>query len=1271
MIKKRIGVYLICFVLVAGYLLSGTLVKKEESHAIIVDWAVGKALDSALNIVNGLFLEVMGKAIDETENETMKNIEETIVDADNLILAGSLDDSSEKILKELDEMKSQMTNLGNSIEDTLNQLFAYDVKTKIEDMQKNIHRINKDFVDVQTAYSDYVEAGNSYAQAILDESKGKVDSKKVDDAKNELLKKQKLLEEEFQGESFQQTVKNNLKELAKNCCMYQPGYTTDVKKGRTKNVKASATYLGQVWTSLNLTQPFDHQKYEGMEAAVNDSAQAFTMLLSAARIYYDYYTVKYEHGGEEFGDPDTLGDWYLQMANGVVHCLNDLGEQCRGKDKASEDYKEQVDLTTDVTMLMRPYDVETTKELNYEQKQEHVVKSKNYSWSLVTYSNPYTSTATDTKPSMDFYRAALNGTPYLFLKKPGVDGRGLVYHPSYDVSFFSGQDYFNLLMSKDGIYRMPVDYTQVAALTDSDAYAGAKGNLLSYLRGNGGLADLPEKADYVVTSEKRDIALPKYNLHLTERVSWCSTVINKDNTKAAKVEMDLDDVFSDAGKDTSKKIIAMMVGDKKKKERSSVSVKLSDNRGDVKITRADGSDITGSSVEAGTELSLKVTIAKGAQLRSLKWVSKDGKTKETIATGDSLSLAQAEKDGSYVFTYPMPYQDCTFRADFANAEEGEGSQENPYLISSAQDLADYAVKAADDAAYNKANYKLTRDIDSFKEKVSVGRHFGEGAEGFTGVFDGGGHTITGFDRLGGFASIGKGGVVRNLMISTGEQSRMEFGGLLAWDNNGVITGCGVLANDGRPVENSYVTGGGAIVKVNRETGIIENSYNNLSINCSNPSAENASMAAENQGIIRNCYNTGNLTSPNPGSGGISAINHNGSTVFNCYNAGAVSGSVFSGEPGSKLSDVFYQTGNGVFSAAGTGLSEAQMKGDDLLKALNKNVAKTEGLDQWLIKEGVNNGYPILGTVPDRYTISTDIKGKGSLTISDDEGQEIHKAVGGVKVKAEAAPGDGRQVSNLKLYDEKGKTIEKLEVKPDEKGIVKASFKMPDQNVTVHVKFVKKEDAAENKQEKAKDNSDGKTKPENGFSQKGDGSPVYDQAVLTDSDTGIVVSGEQIDTRAVLKVEAYDKTDPQRIEIEEGASDDVLSAYDVSLALVDAQGKEVNSGTEKFKGTLDVAFPIAESDRDKELKVLHGSEAGLNFEDGGLKDDGLYHVEVSHLSPFAVVEYAEDLEANLSNGETIDTGSSVAWIWIIAGIAAAGIIIAVLIVRKRKKERRMR
>ena len=249
---------------------------------------------------------------------------------------------------------------------------------------------------------------------------------------------------------------------------------------------------------------------------------------------------------------------------------------------------------------------------------------------------------------------------------------------------------------------------------------------------------------------------------------------------------------------------------------------------------------------------------------------------------------------------------------------------------------------------------------------------------------------------------------------------MEFGGLLAWDNNGVITGCGVLANDGRPVENSYVTGGGAIVKVNRETGIIENSYNNLSINCSNPSAENASMAAENQGIIRNCYNTGNLTSPNPGSGGISAINHNGSTVFNCYNAGAVSGSVFSGEPGSKLSDVFYQTGNGVFSAAGTGLSEAQMKGDDLLKALNKNVAKTEGLDQWLIKEGVNNGYPILGTVPDRYTISTDIKGKGSLTISDDEGQEIHKAVGGVKVKAEAAPGDGRQVSNLKLYDEKGK-----------------------------------------------------------------------------------------------------------------------------------------------------------------------------------------------------------------------------------------------------------
>ena len=105
-IRKRIGIFVICFALVTSYLLGGAFVKKNEAHAeVVADWAIGKVLDATLNVVNGVFLKLMGEAIDNTENETLKNIEQFVVDADNLFLAGEADHSSEQILEELNSHK--------------------------------------------------------------------------------------------------------------------------------------------------------------------------------------------------------------------------------------------------------------------------------------------------------------------------------------------------------------------------------------------------------------------------------------------------------------------------------------------------------------------------------------------------------------------------------------------------------------------------------------------------------------------------------------------------------------------------------------------------------------------------------------------------------------------------------------------------------------------------------------------------------------------------------------------------------------------------------------------------------------------------------------------------------------------------------------------------------------------------------------------------------------------------------------------------------------
>ena len=1269
MIRKRIGIFVICFALVTSYLLGGAFIKKNESHAeVVADWAIGKVLDATLNVVNGVFLKLMGEAIDNTENETLKNIEQFVVDADNLFLAGEADHSSEQILEELNAISNQIDTMDQSIQGALNQMFQYDVKGQVEQLHKGINGIYMELSRTEDLYTAYLQAASDYSQAVLDQSEGKANDDKVEDAKIDFNNSRKNLEKAF----WQLDFKKKLDGIASYCCVLYPSYEANAASGRSANTKLSQTYPGQLWTLLNISVPFDHQKYEAMTAAANDCAQVFELALRMNRVYFDYYSAKYENDPDKKSTLKNMSKQYEQMANGTINAINDLTRQFTGYQEMDSKYKSYVDLKMNIPALMRPYDVQTAKDLNYAEKDTHKTYYRPAGWLPLQSKEIYTAWSANTRPQMNFYRIAIDGTPYLFLKDPGVSGEGVVYREEKKVDsdwsywYYYGQDYFNLLRTSDGFYSMPGTYADVAAITKSDAYNAVSGNLLDYLRKNGGLSGLPSNAEYVMTRDGRGYMLPRLTLkanNYTEMAYWCSTTLNKDNPSKAQAKVDLEDVNYNRSK-----LIAMLAGDKNKKEQSSVSVHLSDGRGSLVVSDENGMEIK-NKVEAGKLLTLKLKINDGAQLRSLKWASKDGKTKETIADTESISLAQPDKDGTYTFTYPMPYQDCTFRADFTTAEEeGEGTEENPYLISSAADLQDYLVKASEENDYNNTHYKLTADISYTKENIKSGGRFHK----FTGTFDGNGHSIEGRDSAL-FEVIEEAGIVKNLNLIS-KESMIGGDSAFAGENNGLITGCSYRgAETGKMYCNSANGDFGIFARENRKTGVIRNCYNAVSVRSD---GNIGGIACNNRGTIINCYNTASFAyyrNPDKKTFDAGIAVHNDDLVENCYNTWV------SREPGDspivsinsgegKIVDAFYSDWGVVAAVSGTRLTDSQMKGDYMLNILNKNVAKTEELCQWIIKEGTNSGYPILGTVPDRYALSADIKGKGSLTITGDEDKEIHKAVSGQAVKVTATPEDGRQVDNLKLYDEKGKTIKKLEVKADEKGIVKTSFAMPEQNVTVHVKFVKQETPDAGKNETGGKEETGQK--DSAVQKKGSG-PIYDKAVLTDKDTGITVTGDEVDTRAVLKVEAYDETDPRHEQIEDAASDDVLASYDVSLTLVDEQGKEIKAGTPKFKGTLDVAFPIRESDREKDLKVLHGSEDGLKFEDGGLKDDGLYHVSVTHLSPFAVVEHQEDLKADLSAGETLDPGSGgSARIWIVIACIAAVAITAsiILIVRKRRKEK---
>ncbi len=195
---------------------------------------------------------------------------------------------------------------------------------------------------------------------------------------------------------------------------------------------------------------------------------------------------------------------------------------------------------------------------------------------------------------------------------------------------------------------------------------------------------------------------------------------------------------------------------------------------------------------------------------------------------------------------------------------------------------------------------------------------------FSGVYDGGGYTITGLTITGTsfqgvFGAIS--GTVKNMNVTgtitqNGTGTNVSTGGIVGLnmadgtiDNcsfSGTVsgTGCdqvgGIVGQNNGTVINSRSaatisgrTSVGGIAGVNN--GTIENSYNTGNITGTN---QVGGIAGANSGTgsfikIRNSYNTGDITATTTSTanaGGIIGVNQSSSTVEYCYNTGNVTGS---------------------------------------------------------------------------------------------------------------------------------------------------------------------------------------------------------------------------------------------------------------------------------------------------------------------------------------------------------------------------------------------
>ena len=133
----------------------------------------------------------------------------------------------------------------------------------------------------------------------------------------------------------------------------------------------------------------------------------------------------------------------------------------------------------------------------------------------------------------------------------------------------------------------------------------------------------------------------------------------------------------------------------------------------------------------------------------------------------------------------------------AFAMDGEGTTADPYIIATADDLYEFAIKVNE--GDNTACAVLTADITLLIDTNWT--PIGNDSNQYKGTFDGDGHTITGLSvdiqsdndiYAGLFGCLGAGGTIKNLSLAdskiTCSGNRVYAGGVCGW-NTGTIENC--------------------------------------------------------------------------------------------------------------------------------------------------------------------------------------------------------------------------------------------------------------------------------------------------------------------------------------------------------------------------------------------------------------------------------------------------------------------------------------------------
>jgi hypothetical protein len=264
----------------------------------------------------------------------------------------------------------------------------------------------------------------------------------------------------------------------------------------------------------------------------------------------------------------------------------------------------------------------------------------------------------------------------------------------------------------------------------------------------------------------------------------------------------------------------------------------------------------------------------------------------TVASTDECAFlnCSATVEQTYVTSADMPWDGTSIADAF---ESGTGTENDPYVIKNAAQLAYLAQQVNSGVTYEGVYFKLMSDLNlNGKSFAMIGN---SALNAFAGTFDGNGYCISGLMITSSGNNVGLFGyltgtikhlAVKNLSVTaSGASAHIYVGGLVGY-NMGVIEDC--YTRGTVTATSAYITHVGGLVGYNE--GTVKDSFSTATV--SGTSTDFIAYAGgivgyHKSGTVSGCFATGNVTAKGTSdaysrNGGFAGFVSDDAVIEDCY-----------------------------------------------------------------------------------------------------------------------------------------------------------------------------------------------------------------------------------------------------------------------------------------------------------------------------------------------------------------------------------------------------